>query len=60
LVPPGDVVAMAAAVAGLLADADQRRHFGSAARERVAREFSLAREAEGINAVYGRLWDASA
>jgi mannosyltransferase len=59
LVPPGDAAALTAAIRGFLADPEMRRRFGLAARERVAREFSLAREAAAINAVYARLWDAT-
>ena len=33
---------------------------GVAARDRVTREFSLQREADGIGAVYQRLFDAGA
>jgi mannosyltransferase len=58
LVPPGDLPAMTEAIRALLADPDRRRRFGLAARQRIARDFSLAREAAAINAVYQRLWDA--
>jgi mannosyltransferase len=60
LVPPGDWVIMADAIRTLVADAGKRLSYGDAARSRVAREFSLAGEAEAINGVYRRLWDAGA
>jgi glycosyltransferase involved in cell wall biosynthesis len=41
LVPPGDPVALAQAMAHLLADAPLRRRFGQAGRERAVREFSF-------------------
>jgi mannosyltransferase len=56
LVPPDDLPALTEAVGELLVDAGLRRRLGSAARERIAAEFSLAREAAAINAVYERLW----
>jgi mannosyltransferase len=58
LVPPGDVAAMIAAIRPLLADSELRLRFGAAARDRVTREFSLAREAAAIDDVYRQLWDA--
>jgi mannosyltransferase len=59
LVPPGDLPAMTEAVRGFLADPERGRRLGLAARDRVAREYSLAREAAAINAVYDRLWRGS-
>jgi L-malate glycosyltransferase len=41
LVPPADAGALATAIAGLLADRTERLRLGSAARARVAREFSV-------------------
>jgi mannosyltransferase len=60
LVPPGDPLIMSAGVRTLLADPALRAAYGGAARQRVARDFSLTAEAEGINAVYRQLWAASA
>ncbi|QYF87496.1 glycosyltransferase family 4 protein [Brevundimonas sp. PAMC22021] len=57
LIPPGDVEAMAAAVARWLDDEAGRTAAGEAARRRVEAHFSLEAEAEGLNAVYRRLWD---
>lgn len=44
LVPPGDEAALAAALAGLLADPERARRIGEEARRRVAREFTLERK----------------
>lgn len=43
LVPPDDATRMAEAIAGLLADPNLRARMGAAARERIVREFPLAR-----------------
>jgi glycosyltransferase involved in cell wall biosynthesis len=40
LVPPRDVAALRAALAGLLADPERRRRLGTAGRERVERSFT--------------------
>lgn len=56
LIPPGDVDAMAAAVRRWLADEPARAKAGKAARAKIAAEYSLDSEAQGINAVYERLW----
>lgn len=56
LIPPGEVAPMRDAVAGWLDDPAARDRAASAAREHVAREFSLEQEAAGINAVYESLW----
>ena len=55
LVPPGDVEAMALAVGRLLDDEGARRHQGAAGRDRVRKHFTLAAEAEALNAVYRQL-----
>lgn len=57
LIPPGDADAMAEAVGRWLDDDAARAKAGAAARSRVETQFSLEVEAEGINAVYQRLWD---
>lgn len=56
LIPPGEVAPMAEAAARWLDDPAALAKASSAAREHVAREFSLESEADGINAVYDRLW----
>ncbi|EIC20290.1 glycosyltransferase [Thiorhodovibrio frisius] len=58
LVPPGDVAALQAAIAGLLADAAQRMRFGKAGRARMLAEFSLDAMVEGNLAVYRELLSA--
>jgi mannosyltransferase len=57
LVEPGNLPALVQAIRPFLADPERGRRFGQAGRQRVARDFSLAREAARINAVYQRLWD---
>jgi glycosyltransferase involved in cell wall biosynthesis len=52
LVPVGDAAALAAAVAGLLLDADRRAAMGAAARRRVDDEFLVDGMVEGTLAVY--------
>jgi glycosyltransferase involved in cell wall biosynthesis len=52
LVPPGDADALAAALAALLADPERARRLGEAGRERVLAEFSGARAAERVLALY--------
>ncbi|MBI3158244.1 MAG: glycosyltransferase family 4 protein [Chloroflexi bacterium] len=59
LVPPNDVAALQAALAGLIPDADRRRAMGAAALARVQAEYTLERVAEayldlGREAVEGR------
>ena len=48
----GDVGAMSAAIARLLADPERARAMGRAGRERVTREFSVARMISSTEAVY--------
>jgi glycosyltransferase involved in cell wall biosynthesis len=50
LVPPGDAEALAQALATLAADPELRRRFGAAARERMLRDFDLARNARTLAA----------
>lgn len=52
LVPPGDAVALAAALDRLLADAELRSRMGRAGREKMAKEFSVERMVEGNLQVY--------
>ncbi len=58
LVPPGDVAATAAAVAGLLADPARRAQFGQAARATILRDFTPERELALNVALYQRLVQA--
>nr|WP_315050782.1 glycosyltransferase family 4 protein [uncultured Brevundimonas sp.] len=57
LIPPGDAQAMAEAVGRWLDDDAALSRAGSTARSHVEAHFSLEAEAEGLNAVYRRLWD---
>ncbi len=59
IVPTGDLPALTAAMRAFMADPEKARRFGAAARERVARNFSLASEAARINAVYQQLWNGA-
>lgn len=59
LVEVGDPQGLAAAVLRVLADPQRAVSMGQVARERVMREFSLAREAEGIGRVYQQLFDSA-
>jgi len=52
LVQHGDVAALAAALAQLLADPGQARRMGEAGRERVQREFGAAAMAQRILELY--------
>jgi len=52
LVQPGDVEALTAALAQLLADPEQARRMGEAGRERVQREFGAAAMARRILELY--------
>lgn len=55
LVPPDDEDALAAALAGLLRDEARRLAMAAAARQRAAREFSLAAMAQKTLALYQRV-----
>lgn len=55
LVAPEDASALASAIARLAADPDLRRRFGAAARQIVQSEFSGARVAQEIVALYRRM-----
>jgi glycosyltransferase involved in cell wall biosynthesis len=52
LVAPGDVAALRAAVAGLLADGDRRTAAGNAARSRAEAALSVEASAAGLLRVY--------
>lgn len=60
VVPAGDGEALAAAIRPYLADPELARAHGRAGIDHVARNFPLEREAEGLAAVYDRLWAADA
>lgn len=55
LVPPGDVVALRAAINALLDDPERRRALGAGGRALMAREFSIDAMVEGNLAVYREL-----
>lgn len=59
LVAPGDVDALGAAVAGLLADPDRRKALGAAGQALMAREFSIDAMVEGNLAVYRELLEGT-
>jgi rhamnosyl/mannosyltransferase len=52
VVPPGDAPALAAALNTLLADADLRRRFGAAGRQRVAELFTRTHMVDSIESIY--------
>ena len=52
VVPAGDPVGLADAIARLIADADLRRHLGAAGRAHAAAAFTLDRFAAGVEAAY--------
>ena len=52
VVPPGDARSLASAINTLLADADLRRRFGTAGRQRVATLFSRPGMVDSIEAIY--------
>lgn len=58
LVPPGDAIALATALRRLLDDPASARRLGRAGRERVARDFTPAKEVEAYLALYRRLREA--
>jgi glycosyltransferase involved in cell wall biosynthesis len=55
LVPPGDSVALAEAIARYAGDAPLREQHGRAARERAVRQYSLARMVEDYRQLYRSL-----
>lgn len=54
-VPNHDPAAMAATIAGLLADPARRRALGEAARAAIARDYTWDRQAERLEVLYARL-----
>jgi glycosyltransferase involved in cell wall biosynthesis len=59
LVPGDDAYALAGAIRSIKAmEPSERRALGAAARERVRTEFSLLRQADGLDAAYGALLEA--
>jgi glycosyltransferase involved in cell wall biosynthesis len=54
LIPPGDVAALAEAIAALLADPARAREIGAAGRRRVEAAFSAKKQAEEHVALYRR------
>lgn len=60
LVPPADERALAAALTGLLQDGGRRAALGAAGRERVEREYALARMIGRIEGIYQELAAAPA
>lgn len=52
----GDPAAAADAIVDILSDPDRHRKMADAARTRAVERFSVAAEAEAINAVYETLW----
>jgi glycosyltransferase involved in cell wall biosynthesis len=60
LVDPGDDRALAAALAGLVADAPLRARMGAAARRVVAERYSLGAMVDGIEGVYAARISAAA
>ncbi|MBD9734103.1 glycosyltransferase family 4 protein [Streptomyces sp. H28] len=59
-VPPGDAGALAAGLTRLLGDPGLRARLGAAGRERVLRQFTWARAAEGTVARYREAMDRAA
>jgi len=53
LVPPGDVVALRAALERLLGDPELRARLGSAAREKARRELSFDAATDALLPAYG-------
>jgi glycosyltransferase involved in cell wall biosynthesis len=57
-VPPGDAIALGAAIRRLLGDADLRRHYGERGRARVEAEFSVGQMAAAIWLIYRQVHEA--
>ncbi len=60
VVPTEDVEALASRLADLMQDPPRTAAMGQQGRQRVERSFSVEREAEGIAAVYDRVWQGHA
>lgn len=59
IVPPGDAMALAAAVCDILSAPDRAAAMGEAGRQRVEAEFDIAREAERLAALFRQEGDAA-
>jgi glycosyltransferase involved in cell wall biosynthesis len=59
LVPPGDIAALASAIAELLDDRVRANAMGQAARDSIGVEFNTARMVGAIESVYGRCLQAT-
>jgi len=57
VVPPGQPLALAAAIQRLLADPERRRQLGAAGQKRACKEFTLAQMVDRVTAVYQRVLD---
>jgi glycosyltransferase involved in cell wall biosynthesis len=55
LVPPGDPVALAAALERLVADPRERERLGKAGRAHVERHFPVTRDAEAAQSIYAEM-----
>ncbi len=55
LVPPGDTVAMADAIVGLIEDPARRARVGALARERVLAHYTAEQYVAGVDAIYREL-----
>lgn len=55
IVPPGDPVALAEAIAGLLADADRRTRMGEAGRRRVSELFTEEKMLDQVAEIYAQV-----
>jgi mannosyltransferase len=58
LVPTGDVDALVKALEPLMKNPERAIAMGEQGRKRVVEEYSIAREAQGIDSVYEQLWKA--
>jgi mannosyltransferase len=58
LVPTGDVDALVRALEPLMKNPERAIAMGEQGRKRVVEEYSIAREAQGIDSVYEQLWKA--
>jgi glycosyltransferase involved in cell wall biosynthesis len=58
LVPPGEVVPLAQALASLLTDVERRAALGNAAQDRARRDFTIQVMADRYEALYYEAWNA--